>query len=424
MFFCIVPHPNLQADQQNFMYLMKNQLLFAAIIALTCSAIQSNAQSFCTQTSTGKFINPDGTPCTNTVVSAVPFLRIVADARSGAMGDAGIAISSDPNAMHFNASKLAFAEEKMGMSATYTPWLRSLGLNDVYLAYLTGYRKLDDNQALGMGLRFFSLGSIQFTDANGQALQTGRPNELEFSMAYSRKFTEKFSGALTTKFIYSNLAAGQVVGGDIIEAGVAFAGDLSMTYQTPIETKKGDNQLTLGLALTNIGSKITYSASTDRDFLPANFGLGGAYTMNLDQYNTITFTADINKLMVPTPCQGPDCDLDGDGKADYRSYSPIRGIFSSFGDAPEGFSEELKEFTYSVGMEYWYVKQFAIRAGYFSEHVQKGARKYLTAGLGLKYNVFGLNFSYLIPTTNNRNPLDNTLRFSLLFNFADLAAEN
>lgn len=405
---------------------MKNLLLrLAALLVLTLFGTSMIvAQGSCYFGPDGKLYNIDGTPCTNTVTSAVPFLRIVADARSGAMGDAGIAISADPNAMHFNASKLAFAEDKMAMSATYTPWLRSLGLNDVYMAYLTGYRKLDDQelQTLGFGLRYFSLGSIQFTDINGTALNTGRPNEFEVSVAYARKLTEKMSAAVTGKFIYSNLAAGNVVGGDVIEPAIAGAADFSLTYKTPIELKKGDGDLTVGLALSNIGNKVSYTNSTDRDFLPANFGLGAAYTMNLDQYNKLTFTTDVNKFLVPTPCQGgpEECDKDNDGVPDYKQESPIGAIFSSWGDAPEGFSEELREFMFSFGTEYWYDNQFAVRAGYFSENVRKGARKYLTVGLGLKYNVFGLNFSYLIPTTNQRNPLDNTLRFSLLFNFADI----
>lgn len=406
---------------------MKNLVLrFAVLLMLVVlSASVVSAQGGCTVGQDGRLYNIDGTPCTNTVTSAVPFLRIVADARSGAMGDAGIAISADPNAMHFNASKLAFAEDKMAMSATYTPWLRSLGLNDVYMAYLTGYRKLDDQelQTLGFSLRYFSLGSIQFTDVNGTPLNTGRPNEFEVSVAYARKLTEKMSAAVTGKFIYSNLAAGNVVGGDVIEPAIAGAADFSLTYKSPIELKNGgDGDLTVGLALSNIGNKVSYTNSTERDFLPANFGLGAAYTMNLDQYNSLTFTTDVNKFLVPTPCQGgpEECDKDNDDVPDYKQESPIGAIFSSWGDAPEGFAEEMREFMFSFGAEYWYDKQFAVRAGYFSEHVRKGARKYLTVGLGLKYNVFGLNFSYLVPTTNQRNPLDNTLRFSLLFNFADL----
>ena len=372
----------------------------------------------------GGLINQDGTPCINTVVTAVPFLRIVPDARSGAMGDVGIGLSPDANAMHFNASKLVFAEEDLGVSATYTPWLRALGLNDVYLAYLTGYYKPDDNQAIGFGLRYFSLGSIQFTDPNGQPLNTGRPNEFEVSVAYARKLSERLSASVTAKFIYSNLAAGQIVDGETIEPGVAGAADFSLTYMTPIELNNAESELTFGVALSNIGAKITYTNSLNRDFLPANFGIGAAWKIELDEYNSITFASDINKLLVPTPCQGLDCDLNNDGQPDFKDESPIGAIFSSWSDAPEGFSEELRELIYSVGVEYWYDQQFAVRAGYFNEHRQKGNRKFFTVGLGLKYNIFGLNFSYLIPTTNQRNPLDNTLRFSLLFNFGELAADN
>lgn len=387
------------------------------ILGLTLFSIQ-DVEAQCYQGEDGRYYNLDGTPCTNTVVSAVPFLRIISDARSGAMGDAGIAVSADPNAMHFNASKLVFSDQSLGLAATYTPWLRSIGLNDVYLAYLTGFKKIGDLQTVGFGLRYFSLGSIQFTDPNGTPLNTGRPNEFEISGAYARKLSEKLSAAVTGKFIYSNLAAGNIVNGEVIEPGIAGAADFSMTYKTPIKVSKGESDLTIGLAITNIGSKITYTNSLYRDFLPANFGLGGAWTFNFDTHNTLTFTTDINKMLVPSPCQGLDCDLDKDGRADYKDISPVGAIFSSWADAPEGLSEEIKEFTYSVGTEYWYDKQFAVRAGYFSEHRQKGNRKFFTVGLGLKYNLFGLNFSYLVPTTSRRNPLDNTLRFSMLFNFA------
>ncbi|MFN9380887.1 MAG: type IX secretion system outer membrane channel protein PorV [Bacteroidota bacterium] len=396
--------------------------LGGVILGLTLSSIQLvNAQ--CYQGEDGRYYNLDGTPCTNTVVSAVPFLRIISDARSGAMGDAGIAVSADPNAMHFNASKLVFSDQSLGLAATYTPWLRSIGLNDVYLAYLTGFKKINDLQTVGFGLRYFSLGSIQFTDPNGTPLNTGRPNEFELSGAYARKLSEKLSAAVTGKFIYSNLAAGNIVNGEVIEPGIAGAADFSMTYKTPIKVSKGESDLTIGLAITNIGSKITYTNSLFRDFLPANFGLGGAWTFNFDTHNSLTFTTDINKMLVPTPCLGLDCDQDRDGRADYKDVSPVSAIFSSWADAPEGLSEEIIVFTYSVGTEYWYDKQFAVRAGYFSEHRQKGNRKFFTVGLGLKYNLFGLNFSYLVPTTSRRNPLDNTLRFSMLFNFNGNTAE-
>jgi len=404
---------------------MKSWLLKIAISAVFAGAFAVASYAQCYEGPDGNLYNLDGTPCTNTVVTAVPFLRIVSDARSGAMGDVGIGLSADANAMHFNASKLVFTEQEVGVSATYTPWLRSLGLSDVYLAYLTGFYKLDEFQTLGMGLRYFSLGSIQFTDQEGQELLTGRPNEFEVAFAYARKLSDKLSAGITGKFIYSNLAAGQQLeGGELIEAGVGGAADISFTYNTPVQVRNGKSDLTIGVAATNIGSKITYTKSIDKDFIPANLGIGAAWNLHLDDFNTITFAADINKLMVPTPCQGTDCDLDGDGRVDYKQQSSVSGIFSSFSDAPEGFNEEVKELMYSVGAEYWYDKQFAVRAGYYHEHVQKGNRKFFTVGLGLKYNIFGMNFSYLVPTTNQRNPLDNTLRFSLLFDFGAFELDN
>ncbi|MEM8525169.1 MAG: type IX secretion system outer membrane channel protein PorV [Bacteroidota bacterium] len=370
----------------------------------------------------GQFITQNGNLCPNAVVSAVPFLGITPDARSGAMGDVAIALSPDANAMHANASKLAFAEQDFSISATYTPWLQALQLQDVYLAYLSGYKKLSDLEAIGLSLRFFSLGSISFTDQNGQPLGTGKPNEFELKGSYARKLSENFSAAIGAKFIYSNLAAGQRVNGtgEEIEAGLGGAADISFTYEKPTDA----GVFRAGLAATNIGSKITYTGNIVKDFLPANLGLGAAYEFELDSYNSITLAADINKAIVPSPCldspdiPGNECDPDGDGINDYKNLSPIQGIFTSFNDAPSR-GGEFREIFYSVGAEYWYDEQFSIRTGYYFEDQSKGARQYLTVGLGLRYNIFGLNFSYLVPTTNQRNPLDNTLRFSLLFNFGD-----
>jgi hypothetical protein len=380
----------------------------------------------------------DGLPCANTVVSAVPFLRITPDARGAAMGDVGIAVSTDANAMNYNTSKLVFAEERSAISATYTPWLRALGLNDMYLAYLSGYAKLNSRQAVGLSARFFSLGEINFTDENGTATGTGSPNELELTVGFAQKLSEKLSVGINGKFISSNLASGAQIGGSgtIAKIGYAGAADISLTYRTPIKVNGNKNFFTLGIAATNIGSKISYTSSDNRDYLPANLGIGTAYTMNLNEYNSLTFALDINKLMVPTPqlkkivldngseIDNPDFEAGGKPNVpDYKEYTPISAIFKSFSDAPGGFNEELKEYTFSVGAEYWYDKQFAIRAGYFNENKFKGGRKYLTLGLGLKYNVFGLNFSYLVPITAQRNPLDNTLRFSLLFDFGAMGAD-
>ncbi|MCC6280754.1 MAG: type IX secretion system outer membrane channel protein PorV [Saprospiraceae bacterium] len=385
--------------------------LLATIWVMTVTAIHAQIQPKCINGN-----NPiTGERCANAVTSAVPFLRIVPDARGGAMGDVGIATSADPNGMHYNQSKLAFADKNISLAATYTPWMRNLGLNDVYLAYLAGYFKIDKFQTVGFGLRYFSLGDIEFTDENGQSLGQGRPNEFEITGAYSRKLTEKFSAAVGAKFIYSNLATGRVVEGNEIKPGIAGAADISFTYKTPFEINNVKNELTIGTVFSNLGSKITYTNSINRDYIPSNLGIGAAWKVNLDEYNTLTFTTDFNKLLVPTP--RPEIDEDGDDTPDYKQYSPIRGVFKSFGDAPGGFSEELKEITLGAGLEYWYDDQFAIRTGYFYEHYSKGNRKYFSVGLGVKYNVFGLNFSYLVPTTNQRNPLDNTLRFSLLFDF-------
>ncbi len=351
----------------------------------------------------------------NTIITAVPVLRIVPDARSGGMGDVGMAISTDANAMHFNASKLAFAESDASISATYTPWLRALDLQDVYLAYLSGYKRIDKISTVGLSLRYFSLGNIQFTDYNGMSLGSNRPNEFEISGAYARQLSDNIALGVSLKFIYSRLANGNYNGNDI-RPGSTGAGDVSFTYKSDknVFGLEGSH-LTVGAAVTNLGTKITYTTDAFGDFIPTNLGVGTAFEYAIDEYNSIVFAADINKLLVPTP---DTIDVSGEsGVPDYQEQGVGSAIFSSFNDAPDGFSEELNELSYSVGVEYWYDKQFAVRAGYFYEHPTKGARKFFSVGLGLKYNVFALNFSYLVPTSNNTNPLDNTLRFSLLFDF-------
>lgn len=355
----------------------------------------------------------------NTIVTAVPFLRIAPDARAGSMGDAGIATSTDANAMHFNASKLAFAENDISVSATYTPWLRALDLQDVYLAYLSGYKQIDKISTVGLSLRYFSLGNIQFTDFNGMSLGSNRPNEFEIAGAYTRQLSDNFALGVSLKFIYSRLANGTYNGFDI-RPGIAAGADISATYKTDkgIFGQEG-NQLTIGGAITNLGTKITYTTDAFGEFIPTNLGIGVAYEHAIDNYNSIVLAVDMNKLLVPTP---DTLDTDGDGILDHKEVGVASAVFSSFNDAPGGFGEEMREFSYSIGLEYWYDKQFAVRAGYFHEDPTKGNRKYFTVGLGLKYNIFGLNFSYLVPTSNRTNPLDNTLRFSLVFDFG--AVEN
>jgi hypothetical protein len=361
--------------------------------------------------------DPLGRDCGGAVQTAVPFLMINPDARSGAMGDVGIGISPDANAIHFNASKYAMATQPFGMSLTYTPWLRSLGVTDIYLAYAAGYYQFGTNvkQAIGVSLRYFSLGSIQWTDFNASVLGEGTPREFETAVSYSRQLSKNLSVGATGKFIYSNLATGLSAdgGSEKISSGRAGAVDFSMTYRLPMKMAAGKSELMIGAVVKNIGNKITYLRSSD--FLPQNLGIGAAWDIPLDQYNSIVVAMDINKLLVPTP---GDTTRNANGVLTWKDKSPVSAMLGSFGDAPGGAQEELKEFNFSAGVEYWYDKQFAVRAGYFHEHAEKGGRRYFTVGLGLKYNVMGINLSYLVPTSSQRGPLDNTLRFSLLFDAA------
>jgi len=394
---------------------MNYKILTITLLALVIFVQDVLAQGQCfINPITGGLELPDGTPCPNSILTAVPFLRITPNARSGGMGDVGIAMSPDANAMHFNPSNLAFVDDKFGIAITYTPWLRALGLNDIYMAYLSSFYQVDEMQTFGLGLRFFSLGEIDWRDDNGNPAGTGRPREFEVSAAYARKLGDHFSASLALKYIYSSLATGAQVGSQIIEPGKTVAGDLSVTYRRPVVL--GDNRGTFaaGLAATNIGPSISYTGSAnreERDFIPANLGIGTSLDIEIDDYNAIVFLVDFNKLMVPTPIPSADNDRS------WKDVGLIEGITKSFADAPGGFQEEIREINYSVGIEYWYDRLFALRAGYFDEHSTKGNRKYLTLGLGLKYNVFGLDFSYLVPVNTQRNPLDNTLRFTLSFDF-------
>jgi Type IX secretion system protein PorV len=348
----------------------------------------------------------------NVVTTAVPFLRISPDARAGGMGDLGLATSPDASSSFWNLGKTAFNTSKGGLVATYTPWLKDL-VNDVYLAAISGYYKFDEESAISASLRYFSLGNIQFTDNLGNEFGSFRPREFGVDLGYSRKLSKKSGLGVGLKFISSNLANNITVGSTTYKTGNAVAADLA--YYMDGKNDAG-NGWAFGAALSNLGSKISYTSNaTQKDFIPANLGLGTTYTKNFNADNKITFGVDINKLLVPTPPS------EGDAVAlqNYRNKSVIGSWFSSFGDAPGGFSEEIKEFQFSVGAEYWYKNQFALRTGYFNEDRTKGNRRYFTLGLGVVYNVFGLNFSYLIPSGSgvNRNPLSNTLRFSVLFDF-------
>ncbi len=368
-------------------------------------------------------VDGNGNCLPTTILTALPFLRISPDARGGAMGDAGIVADPTAASMHYNASNLVFAEDKSAVSLNFTPWLKNLGLDDLYLTYLSGYKKLDDRQTVGVNIRYFSLGSITWTDAQGNETGIGKPREFEVGGAYARKLGDNFSAAIGGKFLYSNLASGQVVNGIVVSAATSFATDVSFTYRKKTKISKYNGFFAIGANLSNLGAKVTYTDNVDRDFIPTNLGIGGMLRVDFDDYNTLSFVVDVNKLMVPSPASisNPEFDVNKDNIPDWRQKSLFDGVFGSFSDAQGGFSEELKEFSYSVGTEYIYNKQFAARAGYYYENPLKGARQYFTLGLGIKYNVFEFNLSYLAPRTLQRTPLDNTLRFGLNFNFGDFS---
>ncbi len=348
------------------------------------------------------------TDAINVVTTAVPFLRISPDARAGAMGDVGIATSADANSSFWNLGKTPFAAQKTSISLSYTPWLSDLKLNDVYFVALAGYHQLDETQAISASLRYFSLGNIDFTDAGGAPIKSFRPREFAFDAGYSRKLSKKMGLGIALRYINSSLASGDI-NGTTYKAGTSVAGDVHFYYKG---TNASGNGFDYGATLSNLGSKISYTSNANqKDYIPANLGLGVAYNKVFDADSKITFALDLNKLLVPTPPSS------GDSLAmvSYHTKSVVSSWFSSLGDG-----DDMKEIAVAVGAEYWYKDQFAFRAGYFNENKQKGDRRFFTLGAGLKYNTYGLNFSYLLPSGSgvSRNPLSNTLRFSLVFDLA------
>ncbi len=354
----------------------------------------------------------------NTITTSVPFLLIGPDARAGAMGDVGVATTPDVNSMHWNPAKLAFNENDLGASMSFVPWLRSL-VNDINLSYMTGYKKIGDKQAIGFELGYFSLGQITFTDKSGDLIGNYTPNEYVIGSAYSRKLSDDFSLSVGGKYILSDLTGGQAAGEYETFSGKSFAADVSGFYNRPIRISGKDLDLAIGCNISNIGSKVSYTETSIRDFIPINLRLGTALGADIDDYNKISLAFDINKLLVPTPPNengGMDPDV-----------GVVSGIFQSFWDAPGGTKEEFRELMYSVGGEYWYANQFALRAGYFNEHDTKGGRKYFTLGMGMKYTVYTIDFSYLVNANNDAgvtNPLANTIRFSLTWDFGAIEEIN
>ncbi len=393
----------------------QNIITIATVIGLSLGLFQ---QSFAQ--------NPIGQDSTRRVITtATGFLSISPDARAASMGDAGGAISPDANATYWNAGKLAFIEQDLGFSISYTPWLSKI-VDDMSISYLSGYKKLSDDQAVGLALRYFDLGDIFLFDGGGNPTGSVRPREWSLGGTYSRKLSENLGIGVSVRFIHSNLTQNIASLGNDTKPGTSVAGDIGVYYQKDITVGATTSNIAFAGSISNIGGKISYLNDETKDFLPTNLRLGTAFHTQFDPYNTITLALDLNKLMVPSP---PIFETDSNGEIVVDSNgnpvikegrNPNRGVisgmFGSFGDAPGGFSEEMQEVMVSLGAEYWYNQVFAARAGYFYEHQNKGDRKYFTVGVGFRYQVFGIDFAYLVPT-EQEHPLAETLRFTLVFNF-------
>ena len=381
------------------------RILAGLLVTLFCSLTLVKAQNFIDEDNNEQSLQ------LNTITTAVPFLLIGPDARHGAMGDVGVATTPDASSMHWNPAKYAFVEDDFGFAVCYTPWLRAL-IPDITLSYLSGYFRRNDNESFGFALRYFSLGDITFTDNNGYAYGQYSPNEFALSSTYARKLHDNFSTAIALRFINSNLTGGVDVANQATQAGRSIAADIATYYVKEVLFAGKDLDIAAGMNISNMGNKIAYTETTETDFIPINMRMGSSVSTSFDEYNALSFSVDFNKLLVPTP----------DSTGTNSDVSVVSGIFQSFGDAPGGAKEEFSEVNYSIGAEYWYDQQFAVRTGYFHEAPNKGDRRYFTMGAGVKYNVFRLDFSYLFPVMRRdasgaTNPLANTLRFSLVFDF-------
>lgn len=405
--------------------MIKKYVLTSSILVLT---FLGNAQ-------TGNKVKNASDLQLNTITTAVPFLQITPDSRSGAMGDVGTALSPSAASLYWNTSMLSFSKEKSEVALSYSPWLQSLS-SGISLSYLSGYYKVNDRNVVGLSFRYFSLGEIQFTDEQGNKTVQAKPSEFELLGGYAFQLNNHFSLGLNGKFIYSNLTAGVTEQGTENTAGLAGAADLSFSYNNEDIRYGGlPGKLAFGVTLNNIGNKISYTADNQRDFLPTNLKLGTALTFDFDKYNSLTWALDVSKLLVPTP---PIINSNtGELMAGKNSnVGVIEGIMQSFYDAPGAlvkddkgnyvkdsngnyetkkgtkFKEEMSEIMIATGLEYWYNQLFAARVGYFYESKNKGDRMYLTFGIGLRYKLFGIDFSYLTALRRN-SPLQNTIRFTL-----------
>ena len=361
------------------------------------------------------------------ITTAVPFLNFAPDSRHSGMGDVGVALSPDASSAHWNAGQLAFVENDMGFSLSYSPWLGKL-VNDMSLSYLTGFFKIDEVSAFGFDLRYFDMGDIQLTDGNGEDLGQFNPRDIAIGGTYSRKLSSYLGLGISARFIYSNLSGNiSSVGGSEAKPGISVGTDVGLYYSKPIFAGAKDANFSWGVSILNIGPKITYNSADDLDYIPTNLKVGTAYSIDLDQVNKLTFALDLNKLLVPSPpiySTNEDGTLEtdsngnliikpGNGKDPNRPL--LSGMFGSFTDAPGGFSEEMQEIMISFGVEYSYDDKFAVRTGYFHENQSKGGRKYFTMGVGFDLKKLGFDFSYLVPQKQN-HPLAETLRFTLMYN--------
>lgn len=365
-----------------------------------------------------------------TITTGVPFLLIASDARAAGMGDQGVATSPDAYAQQWNVSKYAFAESDQGIAISYTPYLSEL-VNDIFLGNLTYYNKLDDRSAISASFRYFSLGEIEFRETADQLGIIEKPNELTLDVAYSLKLSDEFSMGVGLRYLRSDLKLQNAQGAEVdAKAAGSFGVDIGGYYESKEKAYNSFNgKWRGGFALQNIGPKIKYDDAGQENFLPTTLRLGGGFDFILDDANKIGVTLETTKLLIPTPPiygfrdnnndgvenAGDDSNIIIDGQDPDVSFAS--GIFQSFGDAPGGFSEELREFTYAVGAEYSYQDSFAFRLGYFNEHETKGARNFFSLGAGFKYNIINIDVSYLFSASKVPSPLENTLRFSLVFNF-------
>ncbi len=350
---------------------------------------------------------------TNIINTAVPFIGIVPDSRGGAMGNTGVASTPDVNSLYWNPAKFAFTTHDSEVAISYTPWLRKL-VNDINLYYVTGYKRIDDLQVVAASIRYFTLGVINYNSGDGPGVDV-KPNEFALDLAYSRLLTEKLSGSVAFRYIRSDLNAMQ----EDMEPGNSFAADIAFYYRSETEMIGIPSHIAAGINISNIGSKISYD-KVNKQYIPTNLGIGLSLDTEIDDYNKLNVNLDFNKLLVPTPLVSERTDSPEDYQNKYSNMSVPKAMFKSFSDAPGGMEEELQEINIALGIEYWYVDQFAVRAGYFHEHERKGNRKLFTAGVGLKFNMMTLDASYIIPVVQN-NPLANTVRFTLGFDLSQIS---